>query len=212
MIALSLIAGYFIGSIPFAVILARLKGINILEAGTGNPGPSNVFKEVGKKWGIAAWALDTVKGAGTMFVATRLITGRWIVTPETQEIDLFFVMLCGMAAVLGHCKSVWIGFKGGKGVAITGGIFLYVIPRIFLVAVIGHFLIQKKPRELWLIITVYLAVMSLMAIMYWDKRAWLAPSIAMFIVLGAAVNIPIIKELRQRRKSSLQESEEKGRL
>jgi acyl-phosphate glycerol 3-phosphate acyltransferase len=207
MIALSLIAGYFIGSIPFAVILARMKGIDILTAGSGNPGPSNVFKEVGKEWGIAAWALDTVKGAGAMFVATKLITGGWIVTPETRAIDLFFVMLCGMAAFLGHCKSVWIGFKGGKGVAVTGGIFLYVIPRVFLVAVIGHFLIQRKPREPWVIISVYVAVMFLMAVIYWAERAWLAPSIAIFLIVGAAANIPVLKEVKYRRKLDIQESE-----
>ena len=88
-----LIFGYLFGSIPFAVVISRLKGINILEAGTHNPGAANVFREVGRKYGIAVWVADTLKGVVPMLAAGLF------------KQPLIIISCVGAAAVTGHSSA-----------------------------------------------------------------------------------------------------------
>ncbi len=120
-----LIAGaYLVGSIPFGVVVVRLaRGEDIREQGSGNIGASNVWRTYGKSLGIPVAALDVLKGFVPALVAL------WL-GGETVAV------LAGAAAMLGHARPVWLGFrKGGKMVATAGGVSLALAPLVALCCV-----------------------------------------------------------------------------
>ncbi|HTL48474.1 MAG TPA: glycerol-3-phosphate 1-O-acyltransferase PlsY [Verrucomicrobiae bacterium] len=117
---LFLAAAYFLGSLPFGLWVARqVQGIDIREHGSKNTGATNVFRVVGKKWGFFVLFLDAAKG----FVAVNL--PRWTLG---AELSYSWLVMLGVAAILGHSFSLWLGFKGGKGVATSLGVFIGVCP------------------------------------------------------------------------------------
>ena len=117
-----LLVGYLLGSIPFAVILAKRGGVDVYAVGSGNPGATNVLRYVGKGLGRIVFALDFLKG----LIATWWFQVEFLVaSPEDPE----FLGLWGMvAAVIGHSFPVFARFRGGKGVATTMGALLGVMP------------------------------------------------------------------------------------
>ncbi|WP_269537415.1 glycerol-3-phosphate 1-O-acyltransferase PlsY [Cerasicoccus fimbriatus] len=119
----ALLVGYFLGSISFAVIIGKKHGVDILKEGSGNPGATNVKRVLGKKAGNACFALDALKG----FAATLI--PQFFVTDENT---LAFAIIGLVGAILGHSFSVFIGFKGGKGVAVTMGGLLALAPLVLL--------------------------------------------------------------------------------
>jgi len=114
--ALSLVAGYLIGSIDFAVLAARLKGIDIYAEGSGNPGASNVLRVIGRGAGAMVLVGDLLKGVAGAALG-ELVGGSELVG-----------FAAGGLAVAGHCFPVWHRFRGGKGVASTVGVLLWAIP------------------------------------------------------------------------------------
>jgi glycerol-3-phosphate acyltransferase PlsY len=116
--------GYLLGSISFAVLVARSQGVNIFEAGSGNPGATNVKRTLGSKWGNAVFAMDALKG----FVAAG-----W---PLLFLGNLQLGILGLVAAILGHSFSVFLNFRGGKGVATTMGGLLAIMPLVLLVGLV----------------------------------------------------------------------------
>ena len=121
----ALIAGYLLGSIPFAYLLARRhRGIDLRVAGSGNVGAANLLRTTTKKIGVSAMALDVAKGVASVLVARQLDPGA--TGPA----------VAGIAAVLGHIYPVWLGFRGGKGVATTCGVFSILAPQATVVATV----------------------------------------------------------------------------
>ena len=120
--------GFFAGSIPFGLLLGKLKGIDIREHGSGNIGSTNVFRILGKKSGITCLILDLLKGFLPVFLAHRLV-------PDTTTGDTIEV-LTALAAILGHNYSPWINFKGGKGIATTGGALLALMPAAVVILIL----------------------------------------------------------------------------
>jgi len=118
-----LLVGYLLGSIPFAYLLARRhRGIDLRMAGSGNVGAANLLRTTTKKIGVSAMALDMGKGIASVLVARQIEPGAAAPT------------IAGIAAVLGHIYPVWIGFKGGKGVATTCGVFAVLAPQATAIA------------------------------------------------------------------------------
>lgn len=124
--ALSLLGwlfGYLIGSIPFAVwITRRVKGIDVRAGGSGHMTTTNTIRQAGWAAGIAVFLLDTAKGWISTYLATQLGLPDWSIG------------LVAMCAVLGHCWPIFAQFRGGKGLAVTGGALLAVSPLAFLIA------------------------------------------------------------------------------
>ncbi|RME68318.1 MAG: glycerol-3-phosphate 1-O-acyltransferase [Verrucomicrobia bacterium] len=120
-IAIAAAAGYLLGALPFGVIVARLHGVDIFKEGSGNPGATNVKRVVGKRAGNTVFALDFLKG----FVAAG-----WPMLVEFPQPDArVWLGLLGLAAaILGHSYSVFIGFRGGKGVAAMLGGSVALMP------------------------------------------------------------------------------------
>ena len=181
--------GYLIGSISFAVIISRMKGVDIRKVGSKNPGAANVLREVGKPYGIIVWILDTAKGALAMFISHRLFHSH-----------LFFVALVGIAVVLGHCWPIFLKFRGGKGVSTSGGVFLYLLPWAFPIVIVAYFLIQRKPRSITVVLSGFVISLALIFLIYHREWRWLAPALIIFLIVSGIANMSAIKEMREARK------------
>jgi acyl phosphate:glycerol-3-phosphate acyltransferase len=128
---LAIVFAYLIGSVPFALLLARRWGAADLGTfGSGNLGAANVLRAAGVRAGVIVAVLDVAKGAASVALAMRMTTG-----PLAPA-------MAGFAAVVGHIYPVWLKFKGGKGVATACGVFSVLTPlavppslAVFLVAV-----------------------------------------------------------------------------
>lgn len=118
---------YLLGSFPTSAIIARLVGgINLSETGSGNLGATNVTRVIGKKYGIITLIIDALKGFLPVFIAFK----------DYRYFHFSFVILSIIiiAPVIGHCYSVYIKFKGGKGVATALGVFLAISPEAVVMA------------------------------------------------------------------------------
>lgn len=115
---------YFLGSLPNGLYVAKLKGVDIRNAGSKNTGATNVFRVLGAKFGILVLVLDALKGFLPLIIA------------EKFGINGSVLVIIGVMAVLGHTFSPFLNFKGGKGVATSLGIFLYLTPVPMLITLI----------------------------------------------------------------------------
>jgi len=111
---------YFLGSVPFGILVAHLfdRGVDLRKVGSGNIGATNVSRAVGKAGGILTLLLDAGKGVFAMVLAYNFLDSR---------VDLWLA-LTGGAAILGHVFPVYLGFRGGKGVATALGIVAFLSP------------------------------------------------------------------------------------
>ncbi|HEX8708125.1 MAG TPA: glycerol-3-phosphate 1-O-acyltransferase PlsY [Pyrinomonadaceae bacterium] len=118
---LVLIAAYLLGSIPFGYLIVRAReGADVRETGSGGTGATNVSRRAGKLAGLSTLLLDAAKGT------LALLLARWLATADFGVNG--WVALAAILAVLGHCFPVWLGFRGGKGVATGVGVFLALSP------------------------------------------------------------------------------------
>lgn len=112
-----ILAAYLIGSIPFGVLIARSKGIDIRQHGSKNIGATNVGRVLGKKFGMVCFVLDCVKGAAPVFAAGAINQTLAKHADALSPQQMWLWMAVAAAAVLGHMYSIYLGFAGGKGVA-----------------------------------------------------------------------------------------------
>jgi acyl phosphate:glycerol-3-phosphate acyltransferase len=119
------VCAYFLGAVPFGLLLGKWRGKDIREHGSRNIGATNAGRVLGRKWGILCLLLDVLKG----LVPTAL-AGHFLVDDEESAAAMGRWLLVGVAAVLGHTFPVWLGFRGGKGVATTIGVALGVFPHL----------------------------------------------------------------------------------
>ena len=119
--AVALVLSYLSGSIPFAAIAGKLRGVDLRKHGSGNLGATNVFRVLGWKIGIAVFLADALKGALPVFFLPPRI-----VSPRDPVV---WAIACGIAAIAGHVRPIFLGLrKGGKGVATAAGVFLALAP------------------------------------------------------------------------------------
>ncbi len=123
------IAAYILGSIPFGLLVAKTKGVDLRRHGSGNIGATNVARVIGKTYGLITLLADVSKGLLPV-LGCRL----WA---ESLTDTQFVMSLTGLAAVTGHCFPVFLGFRGGKGVATAAGVFLGLCPKAFAFAAAG---------------------------------------------------------------------------
>ena len=114
--------GFWLGAIPFGYLIARARGVDIREHGSGNIGATNVTRVLGTTAGAIVLVLDALKGVVPVWYALRASPDPWT------------VIAAGGAAIAGHCFSPFLGFRGGKGVATSFGVFLMLAPDATLVA------------------------------------------------------------------------------
>ncbi len=118
---LILIAAYLLGSIPFGYLIVRAQaGSDVRETGSGGTGATNVSRLAGKRAGIMTLVLDAAKGALAVYLACRFLASE-------SEVN-YWVAAAAIVAVIGHIFPMWLGFRGGKGVATGVGVFLALSP------------------------------------------------------------------------------------
>lgn len=115
--ALAVTVAYLVGSVPFAYLLSRRRGVDLRRVGSGNVGATNVLRTSGVRAAVLAVVLDGVKGAAAVLLAQRLVGGGAAVP-----------VAAGLASVVGHIYPVWLHFRGGKGVATAAGVFAVLTP------------------------------------------------------------------------------------
>jgi acyl phosphate:glycerol-3-phosphate acyltransferase len=115
------VLSYLIGGIPSGYVVARSKGVDIRQHGSGNIGAANVARVMGSKWGYLVGVCDFLKG----FLAAKL---GFLIASHFLLSAVLGGVIGAIASVLGHNYSVWLGFKGGKGVATSGGAVLGLLP------------------------------------------------------------------------------------
>ena len=131
-----LVISYLIGSIPFGLLFGKLSGKDLRKHGSGNIGSTNAVRVLGKKLGLLSAACDILKGAIIVLVVYLLeATTKWS-NPFVINCDNLYA-LYGLAAVLGHCFSIYLKLKGGKAVATSLGVLISVVPWSALAALIG---------------------------------------------------------------------------
>ena len=119
-----LLLAYLLGSMPTGFVLAKLlKGIDIREHGSGNTGATNVFRVMGKGPGITALVIDLLKGVAAVLLMKWLVASQYGLVAAPSVAD-WLIVLSALLAVLGHSKSVWLGFSGGKSAATGLGVLL----------------------------------------------------------------------------------------
>ncbi len=114
------VASYLSGTIPFGLLLARMRGVDIRQVGSGNIGATNVNRALGKKLGACVLLLDAAKGALPVVGALWLARAGFVYP--------IAVAACALTAVAGHCFPIWLKFRGGKGVATSLGVFVVLDP------------------------------------------------------------------------------------
>ena len=177
------IVGYLLGAISFAVIVARSQGVNILTYGSGNPGATNVTRALGSKFGNIVFALDALKGG---------IAAGWPIVVFGGELGLKLAIIGLIASILGHSFSVFLKFKGGKGVATTMGGLVVIMPSVLLIGVAVWAAIFYSTRLVAIasmLFAVSLAVSAYVLYGVGDSRFTLGSVLAVLIVVRHRSNI-----------------------
>jgi acyl phosphate:glycerol-3-phosphate acyltransferase len=164
--------GYGVGSLPLGFLLAnRVKGIDLRRVGSGNVGAANVYRTAGLAIALLVVALDIAKGATSVVLAARLMSGAD--APVTA----------GVAAIVGHVSPVWLRFRGGKGVATACGVFMMLAPFATAIAAVGFL------ATVW--ITRYVSLGSVVATAALPPLAW-ALDAPVAVVAGGTIAALVI--------------------
>ena len=178
------IAFYLIGSVPTGYLLGKSRGLDIRQHGSGNIGATNVWRVMGRNWGLLAFASDFLKGFLPLYLLRTLSFaegGSWLVA--------LLLVICGLAAIIGNNYTPWLGFKGGKGIATSAGVLGALMPPVLGVAL-----------SLWIIATLVTRMVSVGSIL---AAASLAPLAYYFypgqwIYFGLACLAGLLALLRHR--------------
>lgn len=153
--ALALLASYLVGAIPTSYIVGRLaRGIDLREHGSRNLGATNVYRTLGPAFAIPVGLFDMAKGAVPVLLIAPLASS-----------SRYFALGCGIVAVLGHVYSVFVRFRGGKGVATAAGVMLGLVP----LAIVGTLLVWAVLVRL----TGYVSLGSIVSAALLPPLAWL---------------------------------------
>jgi glycerol-3-phosphate acyltransferase PlsY len=132
---LAIVAGYLLGSIPTGYLVAKARGVDIRSVGSGNIGATNVFRILGTPAGVFVLLVDAAKGWGAVLIGQRLLWP-WFASSDPALGAEWFAVAGGVAAVLGHNYTLWLRFKGGKGIATSAGVLAGLVPMALLIALV----------------------------------------------------------------------------
>jgi len=187
---------YLLGSIPSAALVAKWRGREIFTVGSGNMGAMNTARNLNRSLGALVLALDVGKGSLAAFAGVRLADylGR------ADAFALVFPVAAGLCAVLGHCFSIFVGFKGGKGLATTLGIALPVYPLAGLYGLVLLASLYLISRRAALASVLTILLYPLLVQLTLDRLGW--PREESFVVLTgllAVAAVVLLKHLMARR-------------
>jgi acyl phosphate:glycerol-3-phosphate acyltransferase len=196
------VAAYLLGSIPTGFLVAKAKGIDIRNVGSGNIGATNAMRVLGKPAGIFVLLMDAAKGFAAVAWLTPFVLNeyaRWLIHEnykvfadgtfimehptiltlgfqnQSNEVQFQFFLIAGIFAVLGHNYTCWLKFKGGKGIATTAGVFLALAPWALLVALVVFILAVA--------LTKYVSVGSITAAIALPVTVWIMSPYNLFLCI-----------------------------
>jgi len=201
------IGAFIIGSTPFGLLIGKSKGIDIRELGSKNIGATNVGRNLGKKFGFLCFFLDCLKGWIPTYLAKQLwviegrdpvplslpqelITAPFIVTEADAWWAQLIPIMIGLLTILGHNYSIWLKFKGGKGIATSFGVLLALMPvgvACILVIWIVTLLISRYISLASIVAAVFLPIMTHVGARLhdrWDDGTWNKPLFVLSIILA----------------------------
>jgi glycerol-3-phosphate acyltransferase PlsY len=193
-LALDLVLAYLIGSFPSSVVLGKtLRGVDVRLEGSGNAGATNAWRVLGWRIGVAVLVLDTAKGALAAALVPRIASGDLPISFAAASV------LCGLAAVLGHVFPIYIGFRGGKGVATAAGMLVAVAPIPVGIA-LGVFVLSIAASG-WVSLGSLLAAWTvpLVAALLPPSRDGLSYPLLLALTTGLAVLITVMHRANLRR-------------
>ncbi|MEW5767498.1 MAG: glycerol-3-phosphate 1-O-acyltransferase PlsY [bacterium] len=168
------LTSYLLGSIPTGFIVTRLvAGIDIRQVGSGNIGATNVHRVLGWTWYLVVLLVDMTKGMAAVWLAHQVGEG-----------DIIIKMLAGATAVAGHNWTIFLKFKGGRGVATSAGVFIGLAPYPMLL-IIPLFIIIVA-------LTKYVSLGSVMGALVLPLLLWLFKAEPPLLIFGGAVSVIIV--------------------
>ena len=172
------VGAYLLGSIPFGYLAAKAKGIDIRSVGSGNIGATNAMRVLGKPTGIFVLLMDAIKGYVACAFLAPLVYN-WLAPHYSDpgdfiplqrvptDFQIWFYVVAGVCAVLGHNYTCWLKFKGGKGIATTAGVYIALAPWALLIALVVFILAVA--------ITRYISIGSITAAIVLPAVVWAMP-------------------------------------
>ncbi|MBI4879851.1 MAG: glycerol-3-phosphate 1-O-acyltransferase PlsY [Planctomycetes bacterium] len=184
----ALCVSYLVGSIPCGYLAARAKGVDLRAVGSGNLGATNVGRALGKGWGVAVFTLDFLKGLLPVVLGGLLLVDGGLVPWSRDAV----AVALGAAAVAGHVFPVWLGFRGGKGVATSAGFLAGVCWPAVLISGGVWFVALKSTRYVSLSSMLAAVAFPVVFVLYAGARAAFGerlPVTALGVLLAAAILI-----------------------
>ncbi len=182
---ITILAAYFIGAIPFGYLFARMRGVNIFEHGSGNIGATTVGRVLGKPIGFLVFVLDFTKGA--LPVGLAILLKPFFAEPIWTR--GFVEVAAGLTAFLGHLFPIYLGFRGGKGVATGAGAVAVLVPIPAAVALVVWAVILLATRLMSLASLVAVVVLCAVHLRVPASWQWLEPRTWFCLIAGALVII-----------------------
>ena len=150
----SILVGYLLGSIPFAYVAGRFRGVDIFSTGSRTAGAANVYWNIGRRTGTGVFVGDVAKGSAAIIIAQLL------------DVSGPLALLAGTAAVMGHWKSVFSGFRGGDGMATLMGVTLALAPSLAILGIVAGMAVvlllwRSAFRSAWGIFTCFAVMLGL---------------------------------------------------
>jgi glycerol-3-phosphate acyltransferase PlsY len=184
---------YLVGSIPFGLLVGLARGIDVRTAGSGNIGATNVGRLLGRRFFLLVFTLDALKGLVMMLLAGVWARGNSDATSTTTLMLLWLAI--GFAVIAGHMFSVFLRFRGGKGVATTAGVLLGVWPYFTLPAIVGLtvcFLTLKITRYMSVASITASATFPLAFVLiglarHWDPLGRRSPLLVFSVIVAALI-------------------------
>ena len=162
------LAGYAIGSLPVGYLLAQASGVDLRRVGSGNVGAANAYRSAGRMMAAVIMIADMAKGSASVLAGGAGITG----------------VIAGAGAVVGHVYPVWLGFRGGKGVATAGGVFAILSPWPVILAAVSFVVAVWRTR--------FVSLGSVLATIVLPIAEWLTPGPRSVDVAATGVAILIL--------------------
>lgn len=190
---LVVLLAYFMGAVPTGLLVARWRGVDIRRAGSGNIGATNVLRSVGPLAALVVVLVDPLKGVLAVWIPTLL------------GLDPWWVAAAALAAVLGNGFNVFLGFRGGKGVATSLGVFVMIEPLFTLVGLILFALTLAFGRIVSLASLVAISATPILMLLLGDvvlPNLLLSAALAMLTVWNHRQNLQRLAEGRERRLGS----------
>lgn len=179
-----LAAAYLVGAIPFGYLIGRMRGVDVRTVGSKNIGATNVYRTVGKKWGFLAFFCDFAKG----FVPTILCSAFAARHAGGGALMANLPVCVGLACVVGHTLTVFMRFKGGKGVATAFGMFMALMPWPTLMA-FAVFVVT-----VWL--SHYISLGSILAAVTLGVAVWFFPATLLLRVVADVIAVFVVVKHR----------------